>query len=82
MHRFGEAIRTQPGLRVVHTLRDQKSGRLVGLAVWDSKQSMLAARPIMAKATEEDDFDAWEEEKPTIFLLEETLGLRTTMCAR
>jgi hypothetical protein len=72
MHRFGEAIKTQQGLREVHTLRDQKSGHLIGLAVWDSKQSMLAARPIMAKATEGDDFDAWEEEEPTVFLLEET----------
>ena len=72
MHRFGEAIKTQPGLREVHTLADEKSGRLVGLAVWDSKQSMLAARPVMAKATEGDDFDAWEEEQPTILLLEET----------
>jgi heme-degrading monooxygenase HmoA len=72
MHRFGQAVKTQPGLREVHTLRDQKSSCLVGLAVWDSKESMVAARPVMAKAIEGDDFDSWED-KPIISLhLEET----------
>jgi hypothetical protein len=72
MHRFAKAMKTQPGLREVHTLRDQNSGRLVGLAIWDSQQSMLDARPVIAKAIEGDDLDEWEGEKPAIFLLEET----------
>lgn len=72
MHRFGEAVKNQLGLREVLTLRDLQSGTLVGLAVWDSKESKLAARPVMAKAVEGDDFDSWEEKKPMTLLLEET----------
>jgi heme-degrading monooxygenase HmoA len=62
MHRYGEAARKQPGLVSVHTLKDENTGELLGLAIWDSKESFLAARPALMKATENDDFDAWEKE--------------------
>jgi heme-degrading monooxygenase HmoA len=62
MHRYGEAAKKQHGLVSVHTLKDEKTGELVGLAIWDSKESFLAARPALMKATENDDFDAWEKE--------------------
>ena len=71
MHRFGAAARTQAGLREVHTLRDTRSGVLVGLAVWESATALEAARPALAAATETDDFDAWEAEQVQVFLLEE-----------
>jgi heme-degrading monooxygenase HmoA len=62
MHRYGEAAKKQHGLISVHTLKDESTGELVGLAIWDSKESFLAARPALMKATENDDFDAWESE--------------------
>jgi heme-degrading monooxygenase HmoA len=62
MHRYGEAAKKQRGLVSVQTLKDEKTGELVGLAIWDSKESFLAARPALMKATENDDFDAWEKE--------------------
>jgi len=71
MHRFGAAARTQAGLREVHTLRDMRSGVLVGLAAWESAAALEAARPALAAATETDDFDAWELEPVQVFLLEE-----------
>jgi heme-degrading monooxygenase HmoA len=71
MHRFGEAARSQQGLVEAHTLKDQRSDALVGLAVWESSDALLAARPTLAAATEHDDFEAWETEPIQGFLLEE-----------
>lgn len=62
MHRYGEAAKKQRGLVSVHTLKDESTGELFGIAIWDSKESYLAARPALMKATEKDDFDAWEKE--------------------
>ncbi len=63
MHRFGAAIKDKPGLIQVHTLKDQSQGVLVGLAIWDSQESMYAAAPAMIEATKDDDFDLWESEE-------------------
>ncbi len=43
MRRFGEVMKKQKGLRQVHQLRDERSGALVGLAIWDSKEDWEAA---------------------------------------
>jgi len=71
MHRFGAAARSQQGLVEVHTLKDQRSDALVGLAVWTSADELASARPALAAATAGDDFDAWEAEPIQMFLLEE-----------
>jgi hypothetical protein len=71
MHRFGNAARQEPGLRDVHTLKDGRSGALVGLAVWESADALTAARSALAAAVEHDDFDTWESEPVQVFLLEE-----------
>ncbi len=70
MHRAGAAMRAQPGLQQVFTLHDQKSDSLVGLALWDSKEHWLAARPAMLAAIAEDDFAAWEDLPPEVYHLE------------
>lgn len=70
MHRFGAALKEQPGFQQVYTLRDQKSDRLVGLALWNSKTDFLAARPAMMAATQNDPFDEWEDNPPEVFHLE------------
>ena len=62
MHRYGEAAKRQKGLVSVHTLKDEDSGELFGLAIWDSQEAFMAARPELRKATEGDDFDTWEKE--------------------
>jgi len=71
MHRFGEAARSQAGLLEVHTLKDQRSGTLVGFALWESADALEAARPALGAATEGDDFDLWEAEPIRSFLLDE-----------
>jgi len=62
MHRYCEAARKQKGLLDVYTLKDEKTGKLFGLAIWESEEDYQAARPALAKATEGDDFDSWEKE--------------------
>jgi heme-degrading monooxygenase HmoA len=71
MHRFGDAARSQDGLIEVHTLRDQRSATLVGLAVWESADALAAAQPALGAATEGDDFELWDAEPIRSFLLEE-----------
>ena len=71
MHRFGQAMRGHPGFQRAHTLRDQDSGQLIGLAIWDSEGAWSDARPAMQAAVEHDDFNAWEVEPPTVFHMEE-----------
>jgi len=70
MHRFGEAMKNQPGLKQAHTLKDQKTGHLIGLAIWDSKENWLAARPAMLETVKDDDFESWEDEPPVVYHLE------------
>jgi hypothetical protein len=71
MHRFGDAARGLDGLQEIDTLRDARTGVLVGLAVWTSIDALEAARPLLASATEGDDFESWEQEPFEVFLLEE-----------
>jgi hypothetical protein len=61
MRRYGEAARQEGGLQRVHTLKDEKSGALVGLAIWDSKEAYEAAGPALMKAVEGDDFADWHD---------------------
>ena len=70
MQRASAAMQAQPGLQQVLTLRDQKSDNLVGLAIWDSKDHWLAARPALLAATAEDDLAAWEKAPPEVYHLE------------
>jgi hypothetical protein len=61
MHRYGAAARTQAGLISVYTLRDERKGVLVGLAVWESYEAAIAAGPALYEAIKNDDFDDWEQ---------------------
>ncbi len=61
MHRYGNAIRGRPGVRAVHTLKDKDSGRLVGLAIFESRESFQKLAPLARAAVKDDPFDAWEE---------------------
>jgi len=70
MHRFGAAMQGQPGLQQVHTLKDRKTGALVGLAIWDSEEALMAARPVMAEAVKDDNFEEWEDQSPEVFVLD------------
>ena len=62
MNRYGEAAKRQKGLVSIRTLKDESTGELFGLAIWDLESSYQSARPALMKATEGDDFDSWEKE--------------------
>ena len=71
MHRFGAAGAGQPGFIEAKTLRDKRSGRLVGMARWQDEASWRAGVEVMRAAVEDDPFDEWEAAETESFLLEE-----------
>jgi heme-degrading monooxygenase HmoA len=71
MHRFAAAAAGAPGLIGVHTLRDELSGRLVGLAMWESRDAWAAGVEAMRDAVAADPFDEWEQVEPDGFRLVE-----------
>jgi heme-degrading monooxygenase HmoA len=71
MHRFGRGDGGAfPGLREALTLRDRESGTLVGLTMWESEEAWRAGVPRMRAAVEGDDFAAWEDGPPEVYLLD------------
>jgi heme-degrading monooxygenase HmoA len=71
MHRFGAAGAGQPGFIEARTLRDKRSGRLVGMARWEDEASWRAGVEAMRAAVEDDPFDEWEAAEVEGFFLEE-----------
>jgi heme-degrading monooxygenase HmoA len=71
MHRFGAAAAGAPGLLHTATLKDERSGRLVGLMVWSSREAWQAGIERSRAVVEHDDFEPWEEHEPEVFLLDE-----------
>jgi quinol monooxygenase YgiN len=57
MQRFAAAARAQPGCIVCATFRDEDSGELYGLGVWDSPQASADGSAACMSAVENDDFD-------------------------
>ena len=70
MHRFGAAGQGQPGFIEALTLRDARSGRLVGMARWESEAAWRAGVEAMRAAVENDPFDEWEDGETEGFSLE------------
>ena len=60
MMKFGEAQRGKKGLITVFAWKDDKTGALIGTALWDSKADYESARPDMQKALEGVDFEPLE----------------------
>ena len=69
MHRFGKAMEGNKGLIMAHTTKDEDTKRLIGLAIWDSKENWLAARPTMIEAVKDDLFEEWELKPPEVYHL-------------
>jgi len=60
MHRFGNAVRGRPGCIRIHTLKDERSDRLVGLAMFESKEAWQRLAPLAREAVKDDPFEVWE----------------------
>ena len=69
MYRFGKAMEEKKGLIMAHTTRDEDTNRLIGFAIWESKNDWLAARPAMIEVIKDDPFEEWEEKPPEVYHL-------------
>jgi heme-degrading monooxygenase HmoA len=71
MRRFAAAAHGRPGFAEALVLRDQRSGRLVGMARWADEAAWRAGVEAMRAAVADDPFEDWEAQDPESFLLEE-----------
>jgi heme-degrading monooxygenase HmoA len=71
MHRFAAGGAGQPGLQQVRTMRDVRSGKLVGLAIWESRSAFEQGVESMRAAVENDPFLEWDDGAPDVYLLED-----------
>jgi hypothetical protein len=71
MNRFGDAMKAGAGVVLHGALRDERSSRLVGGAIWESRESWEAAIGAAREAIAELDIDDLLEEPPDVFLLSE-----------
>jgi quinol monooxygenase YgiN len=71
MQRFAAAGRSQAGLLEVHTMRDAESGKLLGLAIWESREAFDQGVQAMRTAVENDPFLEWEDTTPEVYLFED-----------
>ena len=71
MHRYGAAGRGQQGFIDAKTLRDTRTGRLIGMARWEDEASWSAGVEAMRAAVAGDPFDEWEAAEVEGFFLEE-----------
>ena len=71
MRRFKAAQTGLPGLVNVFALADEKKERLVGLAIWESKEQFERGIDKAREVIKDDPFEEWEDEPPEMFELEE-----------
>jgi heme-degrading monooxygenase HmoA len=69
MRRFGTALKKHSGLHEVYQLKDEQSGALIGLAIWESEDAMQAAVSVARNAIKNDDHASWESNPPEVFHL-------------
>jgi heme-degrading monooxygenase HmoA len=69
MHRVDAAAQGAPGLVQIGAWRDQRSDRLIGLALWESAEAFEASAERIFAAVADDPFDQWLELPPDVFHL-------------
>ena len=67
MHRVDAAAAGAPGLVQFGVWRDEGSGRLVGLALWEPAEAFAASAEQIFAVVEDDPFDLWCERPPYVF---------------
>ncbi len=71
MRLFKAAETGLPGLINVFALTDEKKERLVGIAIWESKEQFERSIDRAREAIKDDPFEEWEDDPPEMFELEE-----------
>jgi hypothetical protein len=74
MQRAADAGRGAEGLIQMGGWKEIGGGRLVGLAIWESREAFLAAAPGIFAVVGDDPFDEWEAEPIVSLQLEEAPG--------
>ena len=69
MRRVDAAAQGAPGLVRIGAWRDAKSDRLVGLAMWESREAFEAAAPGIFATVADLSMDEWVERPPDTFHL-------------
>ena len=70
MHRLGTAVQNQPGLTYINAHKDAQRGVIVAISIWETKEAMLAAGPLIMGATKDVPFDDWEARPREIYQLD------------
>jgi hypothetical protein len=65
MRRVAEAAQGAPGLIAIGPWQDARSGRIIGLALWESKEAFEAAMPAIFQSLPDPDPDGDWQERPT-----------------
>ena len=60
MQRYSRVARQQPGLEWTGVV-DDGSGRLVGIALWESEDAAVTARPALMAEVGDGPFATWDE---------------------
>jgi heme-degrading monooxygenase HmoA len=71
MRRVDAAAQGAPGLVRIGPWRDERGGRLVGLALWDSAEAYQASAERIFAAVADDPIPEWCERAPEVFHLTE-----------
>ncbi len=70
MRRVADAAQGAPGLIGIGPWRDARSGRIIGLSLWESKEAFEAAMPAIFESLPDRDPDGeWQERPPDGFRL-------------
>ena len=70
MRRVDAAAQGAPGLVFIRDWSEVDGDRLVGLALWESREAFEAAAPGIFAAIADDPFDVWEDERAQNLFLE------------
>ena len=69
MHRVDAAAQGAPGLIEIGAWRDQRTGRPIGLARWESAEAFEASAERIFEVVADAPFDQWLEQPPDVFHL-------------
>jgi heme-degrading monooxygenase HmoA len=71
MKKYKMAMDGKDGHRETHLLRDTKTGKLIGMAFWDSKAQWKEVYQEIEAAVNNEPFYEWEDMPPKVYHLEE-----------
>lgn len=71
MHRVDDAAQGAAGLVQIGAWRDESGDRLVGLALWESREAFEASAGRIFQTVADDPFGEWCQRPPEVFHLAE-----------